>query len=107
VEAGGGRDWLIESILQPSRKIAPEYLPRAVTLKDGRTIVGIRMQSYTRERVKDVNGHSLTFELEELDSIAELNTSLMPAGLALSLTDRELRDLVAFLMTSEGKTKRE
>ena len=107
VEAGGGRDGLIESILQPSRQIAPEYLPRAVTLKDGRTIVGIRMQSYTRERVKDVNGHSLTFELEELDSIAELDTSLMPAGLALSLTDRELRDLVAFLMSSEGKTKRE
>lgn len=107
VEAGGGRDGLIESILQPSRQIAPEYLPRAVTLKDGRTIVGIRMQSYTRERVKDVNGHSLTFELEELDSIAELDTSLMPAGLALSLTDREFRDLVAFLMSSEGKTKRE
>jgi putative membrane-bound dehydrogenase-like protein len=101
IEAGEVRDGLIESILQPSRKIAPEYLPRAVTLKDGRTIVGIRMQSYTRERVKDVNGHSLTFELEELDSIAELDTSLMPAGLALSLTDRELRDLVAFLMTPE------
>jgi putative heme-binding domain-containing protein len=107
VEAGEVRDGLIESILQPSRKIAPEFLPRAVTLKDGRTIVGIRMQSYTRERVKDVNGHSLTFELEELESIAELDTSLMPAGLALSLTDRELRDLVAFLMTSEGKKKRE
>jgi len=102
IEAGGGHDRLIESILQPSREIAPEYLPRAVTLKDGRTIVGIRMQSYTRERVKDVNGHSLTFELEELESIAELNTSLMPAGLALSLTDRELRDLVAFLMASGG-----
>lgn len=107
VEAGEVRHGLIESILQPSRKIAPEYLPRAVTLKDGRTIVGIRMQSYTRERVKDVNGHSLTFELAELESIAELDTSLMPPGLALSLTDRELRDLVAFLMASEGGTKGE
>lgn len=103
VGVGGDLDWLLESILQPSRQIAPEYLPRAVTLKDGRTIVGIRMQSYTRERVRDVNGHSVTFELEELASIAELDTSLMPAGLALSLTDRELRDLVAFLSAS-GKS---
>ncbi len=103
VGVGGDRDWLIESILQPSRQIAPEYLPRAVTLKDGRTIIGIRMQSYTRERVRDVNGHSVTFELEELASIAELGTSLMPPGLALSLTDRELRDLVAFLEVSGRK----
>ncbi len=103
VGVGGDLDWLLESILQPSRQIAPEYLPRAVTLKDGRTIVGIRMQSYTRERVRDVNGHSVTFELEELASIAELDTSLMPAGLALTLTDRELRDLVAFLSAS-GKS---
>lgn len=103
VGVGGDLDWLLTSILQPSRQIAPEYLPRAVTLKDGRTIVGIRMQSYTRERVRDVNGHSVTFELDELASIAELDTSLMPAGLALSLTDRELRDLVAFLSAS-GKS---
>lgn len=107
VGAGGDRDWLLESILQPSRQIAPEYLPRAVSLKDGRTIVGIRMQSYTRERVRDVNGHSVTFELEELASIAELDISLMPAGLALSLTDRELRDLVAFLEASGRKAASE
>ncbi len=100
VGVGGERAWLLESILQPSRQIAPEYLPRAVTLKDGRTIVGIRMQSYTRERVRDVNGHSVTFELEELASISELSTSLMPEGLAFSLTDRELRDLLAFLEAS-------
>jgi len=93
----GDRAWLLESILQPSLAVGPEYLTRAVVLKDGRVAVGIRLRSWLREQLRDAAGHTLSFDLEEVESIHELGGSLMPEGLAYSLTDRELRDLLAFL----------
>ncbi|MGY8654162.1 MAG: PVC-type heme-binding CxxCH protein [Verrucomicrobiia bacterium] len=97
VSARNARRWLLESTLQPNREIAPEYLPRAVTLNDGTVATGIRLRSWTREQLRDANGHTLTFDTKDVASIQELTTSFMPAGLVHSLTDRELRDLIAFL----------
>lgn len=101
VSARNDRSWLLESILQPDREIAPEFLPRAVTLNDGTVATGIRLRSWTREQLRDANGHTLTFDTKDVASIQELTTSFMPAGLVYSLTDRELRDLIAFLEWTE------
>ena len=100
VAARGEHAWLVESILQPSQQIAPEYLPRLVVLKDGTEFTGIRLRSATYEALRDSNGQTQTFDLTKVESIRDMETSFMPEGLVYSLTDRELRDLVAFLETS-------
>ena len=94
------RTWLLESLLQPSRKMAPEYRPRMMILKDGRVITGIRLRSSTREAIRDSNGQTQTFDRGEIETIRELDQSFMPEGMVHSLTDRELRDLIAFLESS-------
>ena len=40
----------------------------------------------------------------KLNSIRELDQSFMPEGLVYSLTDRELRDLLAFLAAPEERS---
>jgi putative heme-binding domain-containing protein len=90
--------WLLESILQPSAEMAPEYRPRAIVLHDGRTFTGIRLRSSTSEVIRDANGQNLSFPRDQIESMHELDTSFMPDGIVDRLTDRELRDLLAFLM---------
>jgi len=95
--AGKDRQWFLKAILQPSADMAPEYQPRELTLTNGETHTGIRLRSYSREQIRDVNGNTLTFHKDQVAAIRDLNTSLMPEGLAYTLTDRELNDLLAFL----------
>ncbi|MDF1858979.1 MAG: hypothetical protein P1U87_02125 [Verrucomicrobiales bacterium] len=102
VSGRGDRHWLLESILRPGLEMAPEYLPRMVTLHDGSTATGIRLRSWVREQLRDANGHTLSFDRDEVASIQELTTSFMPPGLVYTMTDREIRDLLAFLETDSA-----
>ncbi len=96
------RTWLLLSILEPSREMAPQYQPRTIVLNDGRIFTGIRLRSSTKEAMRDANGQNRTFDRNDIESMVESQVSFMPSGLIDSLTDRELRDLIAFL---EGNRK--
>ncbi|MDG1894646.1 MAG: c-type cytochrome [Fuerstiella sp.] len=91
------RTWLLQSILEPSRQMAPEYLPRTIILNDGRTFTGIRLRSSTHEAMRDANGQNRTFNRNNIESMVESTVSFMPTGVVKSLTNRELRDLIVFL----------
>ena len=91
------RAWLLRSILEPSREMAPEYQPRTIILTDGRTFTGIRLRSYVKETIRDAHGQNKTFDRDDVEAIVESPVSFMPQGLVHALTDRELRDLIAFL----------
>ncbi len=93
----GEPDWLLGAILQPDRDIAPQFMPRVILLKDGTVHVGIRLRSYTSEQIRDALGRNHTFKRDDVESIKDLSNSFMPTGLPLTMTDRELRDLLAFL----------
>jgi putative membrane-bound dehydrogenase-like protein len=93
----GNRAALLESILHPNAEIAPEYLPRTVTFHDGEQFTGIRLRSSTREAMRDAAGRTVTFNRDDIAEMQELQVSFMPTGLPLMMTDRELRDLIAFL----------
>ena len=101
-QAGREHDeaWFLKAILKPSADMAPEFQPRELTLTDGETHTGIRLRSYSREQLRDINGNTITFHKDKVAAIRDLNISLMPEGLVYSLTDRELRDLLAFLTDS-------
>ncbi len=91
------RSFLLESILDPNTTIAPEFLPRQLDLKDGSSFTGIRLRSSTQEVMRDIYGQNRAFPLDQIVGVRELESSFMPAGLAFGLTDRELRDLLAYL----------
>ncbi|MCA9136594.1 MAG: hypothetical protein KDB00_07540 [Planctomycetales bacterium] len=91
------RRWLLQSILEPSRQMAPEYQPRTILLKDGEVFTGIRLRSSTKEAMRDSKGQNRTFDRDEIESMVDSDVSFMPTGLVDSLTIREVRDLLAFL----------
>ncbi|MHC4878788.1 MAG: PVC-type heme-binding CxxCH protein [Planctomycetota bacterium] len=94
------RHWLLESILQPNLKVAPEYRARTLILTDGRVFTGIHLRTGGGgdvETLRDNNGQERRFPRAEIEASHEVMTSLMPEGLPMAMTDRELRDLIAFL----------
>jgi len=93
----GDRRALLRSILEPDREVAPQYRAHVLALADGTAFTGILLRSSSVEVYRDLTGRERKFTPEEIDEVHELATSVMPAGLPLSLTDRELRDLLAFL----------
>jgi putative membrane-bound dehydrogenase-like protein len=97
VNTRNDRKWLLESILQPSREMSPEFRPSTILLVDGRSFTGIRLQSYTKEAIRDNQGQKRVFDRSEIEMIKDLDQSFMPNGLVHLMTDRELRDLVGFL----------
>ena len=94
------RQQLLESILQPSLEMAPEFQPSAILLDDGRIFTGIRLRSWKTETIRDHNGQNRTFDRADVEEIRDLETSFMPDGLVDQMTLRELRDLLAFLSSS-------
>ncbi len=102
----GERAWILESILNPNLEVAPEYLPIMVSLKDGSSLVGFHLRTGGSgpETLRDANGQNRRFKRDDVVSQQDLQMSLMPTGLPLAMTDRELRDLLAFLESS-GKNE--
>lgn len=101
VGAQSNRQRLLESILEPSREMSPEFRPSIIVLDDGRTFTGIRLRSWIHEVIRDANGQNRSFNLDEVEAISDHNMSFMPNGLEQMLTIRELRDLLAFLDASK------
>lgn len=93
----GDRGALLRSILEPDRDVAPQYRAHVLTLADGTSFTGILLRSSHVDVYRDLTGRERRFTPEEIDEATELRTSVMPAGLPLALTDRELRDLLAWL----------
>ncbi len=93
----GDRAAILRSILEPHREVAPQFFPSVVELKDGTTFTGILLRSSNTEVFRDLTGKEKSFPEADIVKRTELRTSLMPPGLVMSLTNEELRDLLAFL----------
>jgi putative membrane-bound dehydrogenase-like protein len=98
--AGGrfSRIHIIESILEPSRAIAPAFRNIAVRFKDGQEFTGVRVaETESILTLGDAQGQSHTLKKDQIEQLQIQEISLMPEGLESGLTDAEFVDLVAFL----------
>ena len=87
----------LRSILEPNREVAPQFYPTLLKLKDGTEFIGILLRSSSIDVFRDLTGKERTFQKADIIQRTELTTSLMPPGLVATLTDEELRDLLAFV----------
>ncbi len=87
---------MIESILQPSAKIKENYHSLTVVV-DGLITSGVRVRETDSELVlRDAEDREVTLPIDAIEARKD-GGSLMPVGLADSLTRGELVDLVRFL----------
>jgi putative heme-binding domain-containing protein len=95
-------EFIMESILQPSKDIDPQYEAVQVVTKKGVAIVGLRVnESNFSIQLREENGRFHSFDKRDLDEVNVLKKSLMPENIAEQLSVKELHDLFAFLMTLE------
>src|SRR5262249_20193566 len=89
------RVYLIESILEPSRTIAPGYETQIVLLKDGRTVTGTRVAE-TAETLTlgDNQGQKHVLARADIERTRAHAVSTMPEGLERQLTTDEFVDLI-------------
>jgi putative heme-binding domain-containing protein len=95
-------EFIMESILQPSKDIDPQYEALQVVTKQGLVITGLRVnETNFSVQLREENGRFHSFEKRELESVDVLKKSLMPEDIAEHLSVKELHDLFAFLLTLE------
>ncbi len=95
-----GRDELIRSILNPSAAIGYNFRSVVAAMADGRVITGLLVEE-TADRLvlKTADGERITLPTGSIEERRTSDVSLMPEGLAQTMTDQELVDLLVYLTT--------
>ncbi len=93
---------LVESIVNPDKEIAPQFVSWAVVPASGQPLVGmlVHLEATGEQTYVDKEGHTTRFEAGEVESRRPLSTSIMPSGLSGQMTLEEFRNLVAFLRSA-------
>lgn len=91
--------WM-ENIVDPSAMIREEYTQFVLQTDDGRTLSGIIAgQDKTTVTLKDQEGRTLRLDRDRIDDMRASPVSLMPEGQLKTLTEQQVRDLFAYLMS--------
>ncbi len=90
---------LAESVLRPNREIAPQFTTYQIARTDGTIVTAlIKVELGDGSLLcADPDGRTFTVKSAEIEEVQAVSTSIMPEGLAHSLTEQEFRDLLAFL----------
>ena len=95
-----GKEELIRSILSPSAAIGYSFRSLVLALSDGRVVTGLPIEE-TADRLvlKTAEGQRVVVPVSSIEERRTSDVSLMPEGLAQTMTDQELVDLLAYLTT--------
>ncbi len=99
-------EFLVESVLLPSRVIRKGYETVSVTTRKGRTVVGLLHKETPAELVlrDGSDGRLVPLKKADVDERTPLAASIMPAGLVNQLASRqEFLDLARYLMEIADK----
>ena len=92
------RDKLIDSILDPSREIAPQFVTWGMETKDGKTHSGmIVFENEGNLTLGMTDGKTLELKTIDVLDRRPQEKSIMPEKLAERMTVQEFRDLLAYL----------
>jgi putative heme-binding domain-containing protein len=92
------RIFIIESILDPGRVVAPSFATVTVALKDGRVLSGVRTAQTDRTfTLADQQGQKHELARSGVEQERPQAQSTMPEGLEKRFTTAEFIDLIAFL----------
>jgi hypothetical protein len=97
--ASMGRARIVDSILDPSAEVSPEFQAYAVTMRTGEEFLGSQLHLHGNDEIslRLVDGRDTTLRLDDVSSWGAADASFMPQGLEAGMTVEEFRDLVAYL----------
>lgn len=97
------RQQIAESILKPNASISQGFSTVQITTKDRKSIMGfVTNESADKIVLRDITGGVHTFNTKDIRERKELETSMMPAGLANALSYEEFASLITYLSQQKG-----
>jgi putative heme-binding domain-containing protein len=92
------REDLLESMLEPSRRIEPKFAAYVARATDGRVLTGLVVRRDEAGVVlRDAQNKEVAFAAHEVEQIQPSRTSLMADGQLASLTAQDAADLLEYL----------
>lgn len=93
-----GREYLMDSILDPSSEIAPQYEPWQITLADNSVYMGFMLsQRGSNHTYADLSGQTRQISNRDIVTRTQLPISMMPPGLHQTMDDASLRAVLDYL----------
>ena len=95
-------DNMLLHIVNPSAEIREGYENFLLTTKYGRTVVGFLVEQDNQTVVlRGLDGQDISLERKDIKTMNAQGVSLMPAGLLSGYTDDQIRDLIAYLRSTQ------
>lgn len=89
---------IAESILKPNASISQGFATVQIKTKDGKSLLGFVSEESANDLVlRDISGNKTSIDKSDIASRKELRSSMMPTGLANSLSYEQFTALVDFL----------
>jgi putative heme-binding domain-containing protein len=93
---------MLIQIVNPSAEIREGYETLLVETKDGRVLTGFLVDKDNQVLVlRGADGQNVTVRQNQIEEMAPTRKSLMPEGLLKPLTDQQVRDLFAYLRSTQ------
>ena len=92
---------MLEAIVEPSKEISDQYGSHQIMTVDGQVLVGrvVEVDKQIHVYTADVGQVPVVLSPDDIDEMMPSKVSQMPAGTVDELNPKELRELLAFLMS--------
>ena len=92
------RDALLYDILDPNRRVDPQFTEYVIVTKDGRLFNGLMIAESTDSvTLRQPEGREQTLSRTEIEDLKTTNKSLMPEGIERDVTVEQMADVLEFL----------
>ncbi len=93
---------MLLNIVNPSAEIREGFAGSIVATTDGRILSGVIVEQDKNVVVlRDIEGHDTTLDRSVIDTMRPTEKSLMPEGLLDTLSAQQVRDLLAYLRSTQ------
>ncbi len=93
-------NYLLENIVDPSATVSKSFQLLVVLLDDGRVINGVAVENAEKTLTIQTATEQIVISRDEIEQMNESPLSMMPENLLKVLDDQQIRDLIAYLMTT-------
>ncbi|WP_338288303.1 hypothetical protein [Luteolibacter sp. LG18] len=94
------RDYLIDSVLEPSKVVAQGFQTTMFTMKDGTPKMGfVTGEADGVIEMRDITGQVTKLKRDDVKDEKHMTESMMPPGLAADLTVEDFTSLIEYLST--------
>jgi putative membrane-bound dehydrogenase-like protein len=92
------RDALLYDILDPNRRVDPQFSEYVLVTTDGRILNGLLAAENSESvTLRQPEGREVTVPRSEIDELKATSKSLMPEGIERDVTVEQMADILAFL----------